>query len=63
MAEPDMRGKICLITGSSSGLGKATALDLAQLGATVILGCRDKQRGEAALTEIKAASRNQLMVQ
>ena len=61
MAKPDMRGKICLVTGSSSGLGKATAMGLAQLGATVILGCRDKQRGEVALTEIKTASGNQLV--
>ena len=61
MAKPDMRGKICLVTGSSSGLGKATAMGLAQLGATVILGCRDKQRGEAALTEIRTASGNQLV--
>ncbi len=56
MVQADMHGKICLVTGSSSGLGKATALALAQLQATVILGCRDKQRGEATLAEIKAAS-------
>src|SRR5947209_6121215 len=56
MAQHAMHGKVCLVTGSSSGLGKATALGLAQLGATVILGCRDKERGEAALAEIKAAS-------
>jgi len=37
MSQPDMRGKICLVTGSSSGLGKSTAMGLAQLGATVIL--------------------------
>ena len=61
MAKPDMHGKVCLVTGSNSGLGKATAMGLAQLGATVILGCRDKQRGEAALMEIKAASGNQLI--
>jgi NAD(P)-dependent dehydrogenase (short-subunit alcohol dehydrogenase family) len=61
MAQPEMRGKACLVTGSSSGLGKATALRLAQLGATVILGCRDKQRGETALAEIKAASGNEMV--
>jgi NAD(P)-dependent dehydrogenase (short-subunit alcohol dehydrogenase family) len=61
MAQPDMRGKVCLVTGSSSGLGKATALGLAQLGATVILGCRDKQRGEAALAEIRKESSNQMV--
>jgi NAD(P)-dependent dehydrogenase (short-subunit alcohol dehydrogenase family) len=61
MSQPDMRGKICLVTGSSSGLGKSTAMGLAQLGATVILGCRDKQRGEVALAEIKTASGNQMV--
>jgi NAD(P)-dependent dehydrogenase (short-subunit alcohol dehydrogenase family) len=56
MAQTDMQGKICLVTGSTSGLGKATAFALAQQHATVILGCRDKQRGEAVLAEIKAGS-------
>jgi NAD(P)-dependent dehydrogenase (short-subunit alcohol dehydrogenase family) len=56
MTQTDMQGKICLVTGSTSGLGKATALALAQQNATVILGCRDKQRGEAVLAEIKEAS-------
>jgi NAD(P)-dependent dehydrogenase (short-subunit alcohol dehydrogenase family) len=56
MTPTDMQGKICLVTGSTSGLGKATALALAHQHATVILGCRDKQRGEAVLAEIKAAS-------
>lgn len=56
MTPTDMQGKICLVTGSTSGLGKATALVLAQQHATVILGCRDRQRGEAVLAEIKAAS-------
>src|SRR5579864_5161923 len=56
MTPTDMQGKICLVTGITSGLGKATAFALAQQHATVILGCRDKQRGEAVLAEIKAAS-------
>src|SRR5256885_1865508 len=56
MTPTDMQGKICLVTGSTSGLGRATALALAQQHATVILGCRDKQRGEAVLAEIKAAN-------
>ncbi len=56
MTQTDMQGKICLVTGSTRGLGKATALALAELGALVILGCRDRQRGEAILAEIKAGS-------
>src|SRR6266566_10067703 len=56
MTPTDMQGKICLVTGSTRCLGKATAFAFAQLLATVILGYRDKQRGEAVLAEIKAAS-------
>ena len=56
MTPMDMQGNICLVTGSTSGLGKATALALAQQHATVILGCRDRHRGEAVLAEIKAGS-------
>jgi NAD(P)-dependent dehydrogenase (short-subunit alcohol dehydrogenase family) len=56
MTTTEMRGTICLVTGSTSGLGKATAFALARQHATVILGCRDRQRGEAVLAEIKAGS-------
>lgn len=51
-----MRGKICMITGSSSGIGKQTAIELAAQGATVVIVCRDQAQGEAALAEIKQAS-------
>lgn len=54
-----MNGKVCLITGANSGIGKATAMGLAKLGATVVMVCRNRDRGEAAMAEIKAASGNQ----
>ena len=44
-----------LVTGANSGLGKATALGLARLGATVHLVVRNEERGAAALDEIKRA--------
>src|SRR5713226_9716391 len=53
MASPtDLRGKVCLVTGANSGIGKATALGLAKLGATVVMVCRDADRGKAARAEI-----------
>jgi retinol dehydrogenase-12 len=54
-----MRGKVCLITGATACLGAATAQALAGLGATVVLGCRDRGRGEAARAAIVAATDNQ----
>jgi NAD(P)-dependent dehydrogenase (short-subunit alcohol dehydrogenase family) len=53
-----MHGKICMVTGANSGIGKATALALAQMGATVVMVCRDRARGEEAQREITTQSRN-----
>src|SRR5438046_10261612 len=53
-----MQGKICMVTGANSGIGKATALALAQMGATVVMVCRDRARGEEAKQEITTKSRN-----
>jgi len=54
-----LQGKVCVVTGSSSGIGKATASGLAALGATVVLACRDSVRGELARQEIVRESNNQ----
>ena len=54
-----MAGKVCLVTGTTSGIGKAVALGLARMGATVVMAARDPVRGEAAMAEIKAASGNE----
>ena len=53
-----MTGKTGLITGGNSGIGKATALGLARMGATVVIVARSKEKGEAALAEIIAKSGN-----
>ncbi len=52
------QGKVCIVTGANSGIGKATALGLAQMGATVVMVCRDQTRGEEAQKEIKTMSGN-----
>jgi len=53
-----MGEKVCLITGATSGIGKATAMGLANMGASVVMVGRDRGRGEAALAEIKEKSAN-----
>ena len=53
-----MAGKIAFVTGATSGIGKATALGLARMGATVVLVARDRARGEATRKEIVASSGN-----
>jgi NAD(P)-dependent dehydrogenase (short-subunit alcohol dehydrogenase family) len=47
-----MQGKICLITGATNGIGKALAMALAKLGATVVLVGRDAARAEAVMRDI-----------
>ncbi|KAG6331482.1 hypothetical protein ID866_7606 [Astraeus odoratus] len=50
---PDMTGKVVLITGANSGIGKETARVLLNKNAKVWIACRDTARGEAALKELK----------
>ncbi len=51
-----MKGKVCVVTGATSGIGKAAATALARLGATVVLVGRDPRRTEAAAADIGAVS-------
>ena len=53
-----MNNKICMVTGANSGIGFATASELARRGATVIMVCRDRQKGLEAQRQIRQAYGN-----
>ena len=57
-ADDTLRGRVCLVTGATRGLGKATALGLAQLGATVVLLGRDERLLAAARDDVSERSGN-----
>lgn len=47
---------VCLVTGANSGIGFEAAVELARRGFRVVLGCRDRARGEEALRKVKERS-------
>jgi NAD(P)-dependent dehydrogenase (short-subunit alcohol dehydrogenase family) len=51
--ERDLEGKTALVTGATSGIGRAAAVQLAARGATVIVHGRDDARGAAVVTDIQ----------
>jgi NAD(P)-dependent dehydrogenase (short-subunit alcohol dehydrogenase family) len=57
-----MADKTVIVTGANAGIGKATAIDMAQRGARVIMACRDMKRGEAALKDIVAETGSKRVV-
>jgi NAD(P)-dependent dehydrogenase (short-subunit alcohol dehydrogenase family) len=54
----DLSDRIALVTGASSGMGRETARELARMGGEVLLGCRDEQRGQAAVDDIVRTTGN-----
>ena len=57
----DLAGKTALVTGANSGIGKAAARGLAQLGARVVLLCRDEARGREACSELSRETGNRTL--
>jgi dehydrogenase/reductase SDR family protein 12 len=52
----DLAGRVCLVSGANSGIGRAAAAGLARRGADVWLLCRDRRRGEEAVAHVRAAT-------
>lgn len=58
MANDQMKGKICMVTGATSGIGLETARELAQMGATVIAVGRNATKGAAVVAQIRGQTGN-----
>ena len=55
-----MDGKVCMVTGATSGIGFITARELARLGATVILIGRHPERSKKAVQQIQQETKNSM---
>ncbi len=53
MTTPNLDGRICLITGGTSGIGLEAAVDIAAMGAHVVITGRDYEKGDRAVQEIR----------
>ena len=54
----DLTNRTIIVTGANSGIGKAASIQLAELGAYVVMMCRNKERGEQALQDVRSASKS-----
>jgi NAD(P)-dependent dehydrogenase (short-subunit alcohol dehydrogenase family) len=62
MAQPDLKGRVALVTGAAMGIGKACAQALAEAGASVVLADIDVAAGEATCKAIVAGGGNAVFV-
>jgi len=53
MTAPLLDGRVCVITGANTGIGRETALGLARLGAKLVLACRSRERADAVAAEVR----------
>ncbi len=60
--EEDISGKCVVVTGGSSGIGRSSAREFAQRGATVVIGDVDLENGRKVVTEIQELTGNMKVV-
>lgn len=53
-----MQDKVCVITGANSGIGKSTTIEIAKMGASIAMVCRNQTKAEKAKEEIVKESKN-----
>ena len=58
MVNSEMSGKVVMVTGANSGMGKEISLGLARLGASLVMVCRDSARGETARADVQQQTGN-----
>lgn len=52
------RNSVVIVSGANAGMGKATSIELAKTGATIVMLCRNRERGEKAVSEVRALTGN-----
>src|SRR5262249_55517627 len=53
-----VKGKVVVVTGANTGIGKETAVGLAQMGATLVLACRNRAKATAAAHDVRTRTGN-----